>query len=43
MVLPSIKNAPSGVTINNIPINVKGDKGVILPTGAPVQFNVHRQ
>ena|SRR5215213_4177822 len=43
MVLPSIKNAPPGVTIKNIPVNVTGDMGVILPTGAPVTFNEHRQ
>ena len=41
MVQPSIGN--SGVTINNIPINVKGDMGLILPMGAPVPFNEHGQ
>jgi hypothetical protein len=43
MVQPSIKNAPPGVTINNIPINVIGDMGVILPTGVPVPLNKHGQ
>jgi hypothetical protein len=43
MVLPSIKNTPPGVTINNIPVNIQGDMGVILPTGGPVPFNEHRQ
>ena len=32
-----------GVTINNIPMNVKGDMGIILPTGAPVPFTAHGQ
>jgi hypothetical protein len=41
MVQPSIGNP--GVTINNIPINVKGDMGLILPTGAPVPFTEHGQ
>jgi len=31
------------VSINNIPMNVKGDIGTILPTGAPVSFIEHRQ
>jgi hypothetical protein len=41
MVQPSIGNP--GVTINNIPINVKNDMGIILPTGAPVTFTEHGQ
>jgi hypothetical protein len=41
MVQPSTGNP--GVTINNIPINVKGDMGLILPTGAPVPFTEHGQ
>ena len=41
MVQPSIGNP--GVTINNIPINVKNDMGIILPTGAPVTFSQHGQ
>lgn len=41
MVQPSIGNP--GVTINNIQINVKGDMGLILPTGAPVTFTEHGQ
>ena len=41
MVQPSIGNP--GVAINNIPINVKGDMGLILPTGAPVTFTGHGQ
>jgi hypothetical protein len=32
-----------GIWINNIPMNVKGDMGTILPTGAPVSFTEHRQ
>jgi hypothetical protein len=41
MVQPSIGNP--GITINNIPINVKNDMGIILPTGAPVTFTEHGQ
>ena len=41
MVQPSIGNP--GITINNIPINVKNDMGIILPTGAPVRFTEHGQ
>ncbi|MBI1929548.1 hypothetical protein HYR99_35545 [Candidatus Poribacteria bacterium] len=41
MVQRSINNP--GVTINNIPMNVKGDMGTILPTGAPVTFTAHGQ
>jgi hypothetical protein len=41
MVQPSIGN--QSVKINNIPINVKNDMGIILPTGAPVTFNQHGQ
>jgi hypothetical protein len=41
MVQPSIAN--QGVAIHNIPINVKNDMGLILPTGAPVQFTGHGQ
>jgi len=41
MVQPSIGNP--GVTIDNIQINVKNDVGIILPTGAPVTFDQHRQ
>jgi hypothetical protein len=43
MVQPSIMNPAPGVTINNVPINVTGDMGIILPTGAPVSFNKHGQ
>jgi hypothetical protein len=38
MVMPSILNT-SMVTINNIPINVLGDMGTILPSGVPVTFS----
>jgi hypothetical protein len=41
MVQQSLNNP--GVKINGIPINVRGDMGVILPTGAPVFFDQHRQ
>jgi hypothetical protein len=41
MVQPSVLNPL--VTINNIPMNVKGDLGVILPTGAPATFTAHGQ
>ena len=41
MVQQSLNNP--GVTINNIPINVVGDLGSILPTGAPVSFSKHGQ
>jgi hypothetical protein len=41
MVQASMLN--QGVTINKIPINVKGDMGIILPTGAPVTFDQHGQ
>lgn len=41
MVQPSTNNP--GVTINHIPINVVGDMGTILPTGAPVPFPTSRQ
>jgi hypothetical protein len=41
MVQASMLN--QGITINNIPINVKGDMGIILPTGAPVTFDQHGQ
>lgn len=37
MILPSTKN--STVTINRIPINVKGDSAVTLPNGGTVQFD----
>jgi hypothetical protein len=37
MVQASIMNPT--VTINNIPINVKGDMGTILANGAPVTFS----
>lgn len=43
MVQPSIMNTPPGVTIDNIPLNVRNDLGIILPTGAPVTFSEHRQ
>jgi hypothetical protein len=32
-----------GVMINNIPMNVANDLGIILPTGAPVTFTTHGQ
>jgi hypothetical protein len=41
MVLPSISNR--GVLIDGIPVNVEGDTGVMLPTGAPVTFRLARQ
>lgn len=41
MVLPSTKN--SGVTINYIPINVKGDQAVIFPSGGSASFNTSGQ
>ncbi len=41
MVQPSSANV--GVTVNNIAMNVVGDLGTILPTGAPVPFTDHRQ
>ena len=41
MVQPSLLNPL--VTIHNIPMNVKGDLGVILPTGAPATFSAHGQ
>ncbi len=41
MVQRSLMN--QGVTINNIPMNVVEDLGIILPTGAPVRFMNHRQ
>lgn len=36
MVLPSAANPT--VTINDLPINVKTDKGITLPNGGPVNF-----
>jgi hypothetical protein len=41
MVQPSSLNPT--VKVNNIPINVVGDMGTILPTGAPVIFTTSRQ
>jgi hypothetical protein len=41
VVQPSTNNP--GLTINNIPINVLGDMGIILPTGAPVPFTASGQ
>jgi len=41
MVQRSLNNP--GVSVNNVPMNVKGDLGTILPTGAPVPFTEHRQ
>jgi hypothetical protein len=41
MVQPSTANP--GVTVNHIAINVVGDLGTILPTGAPVPFTAHGQ
>ncbi|HEX2172924.1 MAG TPA: hypothetical protein VHL09_10825 [Dehalococcoidia bacterium] len=41
LVQPSLANAT--VTINHIPMNVQGDQGIILPTGAPVPFTAHGQ
>lgn len=39
MVLPSEKNkGPKSVTVNNLPVNVKNDKGVTLPNGATVKY-----
>jgi hypothetical protein len=32
-----------GVCVNTIAMNVVGDLGTILPTGAPVSFTEHRQ
>ena len=41
MVQRSLNNP--GVSVNHVPMNVKGDIGTILPTGAPVSFTEHRQ
>jgi hypothetical protein len=41
MVQQSLNNP--GVAVNSVPMNVKGDMGTILPTGAPVPFTEHRQ
>jgi hypothetical protein len=41
MVLPSSVNPT--VTINNIPINVVGDQGVIFPSGGPASFTASGQ
>lgn len=41
MVQRSLNNP--GVTVNSVPMNVKGDIGTILPTGAPASFTEHRQ
>jgi hypothetical protein len=41
MVQASLANAT--VTVNNIPMNVVGDMGVILPTGAPATFSTSGQ
>ena len=41
MVQQSLNNP--GVAVNSVPMNVKGDMGTILPTGAPVSFTEHRQ
>ena len=41
MVQPSMLNPL--VTINNIAMNLKGDLGITLPTGAPVTFTAHGQ
>jgi hypothetical protein len=41
MVQASIAN--TNVTINNIPMNVVNDLGVILPTGAPATFSTSGQ
>ncbi|HKQ72632.1 MAG TPA: hypothetical protein VJ810_02815 [Blastocatellia bacterium] len=38
MALPSQQNT-GPVTINNIPINVVGDQGVVLPSGGTATFN----
>lgn len=41
MVQRSLNNP--GVCVNTVPMNVVGDLGTILPTGAPVFFTEHRQ
>ncbi len=41
MVQPSTVNP--GVTVNKVAINVMGDLGTILPTGAPVPFTASGQ
>jgi hypothetical protein len=41
MVQPSTGNP--GVTVNSVAMNVVGDLGTILPTGAPATFTQHRQ
>ncbi len=41
MVQPSMVN--TGITINHIAMNVVGDLGTILPTGAPVPFTASGQ
>jgi hypothetical protein len=41
MVQPSMVNP--GITINHIAMNVVGDLGTILPTGAPVPFTASGQ
>ena len=35
-----VLQGPSAVTVNRVPVNVKGDRAVIFPTGAPVTLGV---
>src|SRR6185436_891280 len=40
MVLPSSANTgPSAVKVNGLPMNVKGDQGVVFPSGGSATFN----
>ena len=41
MVQPSVGNPT--ITVNSIAMNVVGDLGTILPTGAPASFSKHGQ
>jgi hypothetical protein len=35
-----VMQGPSTVTVNRVPVNVKGDQALIFPTGAPVGLSV---
>lgn len=41
MIMKSVSNQT--VTINNLPINVEGDKGITLPNGGPVNYTTSGQ
>lgn len=44
MVLPSQSNQqPRAVSVNGVPVNVKGDQGTIFPTGAPAALSTSGQ